>query len=153
MSLIESKLKEMGLELPGLTPIRRIEPVKQLGNMLFVCGHGPERDGVPVILGKVGAEVTLDQAYEAARLCALNCLALVRRKIGDLDRVDEFIKVLGFVNSAPDFHEQPKVMNGFTDLIVELYGERGRHARSAIGTNNLPNNQPVEVEAIITVKD
>jgi enamine deaminase RidA (YjgF/YER057c/UK114 family) len=152
MSKIEEKLRKMGLELPTLSPIGKIEPVKQIGNMLYVCGHGPEQNGEAVIHGRVGADVTLEQAYEAAKLCALNCLALIKRKVGDLDRVDEFVKVLGFVNSAPDFHDQPKVMNGFTDLIVELFGERGRHARSAIGTSNLPNNQPVEVEAIATVR-
>ena len=152
MSLIEEKLKTMGLELPILRPSGRIEPVKRIDKFLFVCGHGPERDGEPVIRGRVGAEVTLEQGYEAARVCALNCLALIKWKIGDLDQVDEFVKVLGFVQSAPDFHEQPKVMNGYTDLLVALYGDRGRHARSAIGTSNLPHNQPVEVETILTVK-
>jgi len=152
MSQIEEKLRKMGLELPVLTPPGKIEPVKQIGNMLYVCGTGPEQNGEAIIHGRVGAEVTLEQGYEAAKLCALNCLALLKRKVGDLDRIDQFVKVLGFVNSAPDFHEQPKVMNGFTDLIVELYGERGRHARSAIGTNNLPGNQPVEVEAIASLR-
>jgi enamine deaminase RidA (YjgF/YER057c/UK114 family) len=152
MSQIEEKIRKMGLELPALTPPGKIEPVKQIGKMLYVCGTGPEQNGEAVIHGQVGAEVTLEQGYEAAKLCALNCLALLKRKVGDLDRIDQFVKVLGFVNSAPDFHDQPKVMNGFTDLIVELYGERGRHARSAIGTSNLPGNQPVEVEAIASLK-
>jgi enamine deaminase RidA (YjgF/YER057c/UK114 family) len=152
MAEIELKLRKLGLELPELDAIGKIEPVKQVGKILFVSGHGPEKNGEAVIHGRVGDEVSLEQAYEAARLCALNCLALVKRKIGDLDKVDEFIKVLGFVNSAPDFHDQPKVMNGFTDLLIEVFGERGRHARSAIGTNNLPNNQPIEVEVILTVK-
>ena len=152
MSKVEKRLKELGIVLPELDAIGKIEPVKQVGNLLFVSGHGPERNGEAVIHGHVGQEVTLEQAYDAARLCALNCLALVKRKIGELDRVDEFIKILGFVNSAPDFVEQPKVMNGYTDLLVEVFGEQGRHARSAIGTSNLPNNQPVEVEAILTIK-
>jgi enamine deaminase RidA (YjgF/YER057c/UK114 family) len=152
MTKTESKLKELGLELPELDAIGKIEPIKQVGKMLFVSGHGPEEKGEAVIHGRVGEEVTLEQAYKAARLCALNCLALVKRKIGDLDKIDEFIKVLGFVNSAPNFHEQPKVMNGFSDLLIEVFGDQGRHARSAIGTSNLPNNQPVEVEVILTIK-
>lgn len=152
MSKIEKRLEELGLVLPKLDDIGKIEPVKQVGNILFVSGHGPEVDGKAVIIGHVGNEVSLEQAYDAAKLCALNCLALVKRKIGDLDKVDEFIKVLGFVNSAPDFFEQPKVMNGYTDLLIQVFGERGRHARSAIGTSNLPSNQPVEVEVILTVK-
>jgi enamine deaminase RidA (YjgF/YER057c/UK114 family) len=152
MAAIESKLMKMALELPELDAVGKIEPVKQVGKMLFVSGHGPEKNGEAVIHGHVGAEVSLEQAYEAARLCALNCLALIKRKIGDLDKIDEFIKVLGFVSSAPNFYDQPKVMNGFTDLLIEVFGERGRHARSAIGTSNLPNNQPVEVEVILTVK-
>lgn len=153
MSRVEQKLQELGLELPPMAPIGKLEPVKRVGNLLFVSGHGPEKYGEPVIRGRVGAEVSLEEGYKAAQLCALNCLASLKRYLGDLDKVDEIVKVLGFVNSAPDFHQQPSVMHGFSDLLVHLYGEKGRHARSAIGTNNLPNNQPVEVEMIVTVKE
>ncbi len=115
--------------------------------------HGCSDPDGNCLVGRVGAEVTLEQGYECARLCAVNALAGLKRVIGSLERVDEIIKVLGFVNSACDFHQQPAVMNGFTDLMVELFGEeKGRHARSAIGTNNLPKNQPVEVEMVVKLK-
>ncbi|MEW6048614.1 MAG: RidA family protein [Bacillota bacterium] len=153
MGRVEQKLKELGLELPPMAPIGKLEPVKQVGNLLFVSGHGPEKNGKPVIVGRVGAEVSLEEGYKAAQLCALNCLASLKRYLGDLDRIDQIVKVQGFINSAPDLHDQPAVMGGFSDLMVQLFGEKGRHARSAIGTSNLPNNQPVEVEMIATIKE
>jgi enamine deaminase RidA (YjgF/YER057c/UK114 family) len=97
--------------------------------------------------------VSLEEAYEAARLCALNCLGALKATLGNLERIEEIVKVLGFINSAPDFHRQPEVLHGFSDFMIELFGEeRGGHARSAIGTSNLPRNQPVEVEMIARVK-
>ena len=154
MDRIEEKLNQMGYRLPSPTPGSKIEPAKAVGDLVFVSGHGNSNaDGVRPYVGRVGAEVTLEEGYESARLCAVNALAGLKRVIGNLERVDEIVKVLGFVNSAPDFHQQPEVMHGFTDLMVELFGDKGRHARSAIGTNNLPKNQPVEVEMIVTIKD
>jgi len=153
MSKVEEKLAQMGLSLPDMPPPGKLLPVKQIGKFLFVGGHGPERDGKPVYVGRVGAEVTVEEGYEAAKLCALACLARLKEYLGDLDRIDEIVKVLGFVNSAPDFHDQPAVMHGFSDLMVALFGEKGRHARSAIGTSNLPDNQAVEVEMIVTIRD
>lgn len=153
MGRVEQRLRELGFELPSPPPIGKIEPVKRVDRLVFVSGHGPERDGKAVIVGRVGAEVSLEEGYRAAQLCALNCLASLKRFLGDLDRIDEIVKVLGFVNSAPGFSQQPAVMHGFTDLLVELFGERGRHARSAIGTSDLPGNIPVEVEMIVAVKD
>lgn len=155
MSQVESKLKKLGLELPPLPEggSSKLAAMKQVGNLLFVSGHGPERNWQPLVVGRLGAEVTIEEGYRAAQLCALNCLASLKRYLGDLDRIDEIVKVLGFVNSAPDFHRQPEVMHGFSDLMIQLFGEKGRHARSAIGTSNLPNNQAVEVEIILTIKD
>lgn len=153
MSQIEDRLEAMGLEIPPI-PLERgkLEGVKRFGNLLFVSGHGPECGGKPLVVGRVGSDVSKEEGYRAASLCALGCLASLKRFLGDTDRIDEIIKVLGFVNSAPDFHEQPAVMNGFSDLLIELFGERGRHARSAIGVSNLPNNQTVEVEMIVSVR-
>ena len=154
MDRIEERLKQMGYTLPGSRPGSKIEPAKAVGNLVFVSGHGSgNADGVRPYVGRVGAEVTLEQAYESARLCAVNALGGLKWVIGNLERVDEIVKVLGFVNSADGFHQQPAVINGFTDLLTELFGEKGRHARSAIGTSNLPGNQPVEVEMIVRLKD
>ncbi|NMB11675.1 MAG: RidA family protein [Firmicutes bacterium] len=153
MSKIEKRLQELDLELPVQPPAGKLLPVKQVGKLLFVGGHGPEQNGEPVYIGRVGAEVSLEEGYEAAKLCGLNCLARLKEYLGALDRIDEIVKVLGFVNSDPDFHQQPAVMHGFSDLMIQVFGEKGRHARSAIGTSNLPDNQAVEVEMIVTVRD
>ena len=104
-------------------------------------------------MGRVGAEVSPEDAYKAAQLCALNCFAAVKSLVGSLDAVEEIVQVRGFVNSAPDFHDQPKVINGASELLVKLFGERGRHARAALGTSNLPGNIPVEVEMVVRVSE
>lgn len=155
MGAVEDKLRQMGIELP--TKIERgrgLVPVVQHGDLLFVSGHGPsDNEGNLLYRGRVGAEVSLDEAYQAARATGIQLLRAIRDHIGDLDRVDRIVKALGFVNSAPDFHDQPKVIHGFSDLMVEVFGARGQHARSAIGTSNLPGNQPVEIELIVAVRD
>jgi len=159
--LIEKRLADMGLELPD--PIR-LPPgvtlsfpwVRTYGNRVFVSGHGPLlRDGsLAGPLGKVGAEVGEQQAYDAARLTALAVLASLRRALGDLDRITAWLKVFGMVNAAPGFNRMPAVINGFSDLIVELWGpEAGGHARSAVGLAELPFDIPVEVEAEVAVGD
>lgn len=155
MSTVEQKLADIGIELPkvdrrgkGLIPLRRE------GDLVFLSGHGcQQRDGSLIHIGKVGSELTLAQGYEAARQVGINLLVTLKDYLGSLDRVERIIKVLGFVASSPEFYEQPAVMHGFSDLMVEVFGDRGQHARSAIGTLVLPNNQPVEIEMIVKIRD
>lgn len=154
MGRIEAKLAELGYELP--TKVERghgLVPAVQHGDLLFVSGHGPEdNQGQLLYQGQVGGEVSVEQAYDAARMTGVQLLRSVRDYLGDLDRLDRIVKVLGFVNSAPGFFEQPKVMHGFSDLMLELLGARGQHARSAIGTSSLPLNQPVEIEMVVSIR-
>ena len=147
---IENKLKAMGLELPaaGTPPAGRAGAVR-VGNILFVGGHTPGQ----MHIGKLGEEITVEQGYEAARLACLNCLADVKAVIGDLDKVKRVAKLLCMVNSAPDFGEQPQVANGATELLSQLYGEAGAHARSAVGMAALPNGACIEIEMIMEVEE
>jgi enamine deaminase RidA (YjgF/YER057c/UK114 family) len=149
----EAKLKEMGLELPAVSPAvgSYVRSVRS-GNMLFLAGHGPYRDGKCAYIGKLGQEYGVPEGYEASKLVALNCLATVKEALGDLDRVRRVVKVLGLVSSSPGFVEQPQVINGCSDLLVELYGEAGRHARAAIGVAELPGGMPVEIEMVLEVE-
>jgi enamine deaminase RidA (YjgF/YER057c/UK114 family) len=150
---IEEKLTQMGLALPTpAAPAGNYVGAVQAGNLLFVSGHGPRHQGEAYITGKVGRDLTTEQAYEAAKVVMLNCLASVKREIGDLDRVKRIVKLLGMVNCTEDFTEQPKVINGASDLLVALYGDAGRHARSAVGMQQLPMSIPVEIEMILEVE-
>jgi enamine deaminase RidA (YjgF/YER057c/UK114 family) len=150
---IEEKLAQMGLALPTpAAPAGNYVGAVRAGNLLFVSGHGPRRQGESYITGKVGRDLTTEQAYEVAKIVMLNCLASVKREIGDLDRVKRIVKLLGMVNCTEDFTEQPKVINGASDLLVTLYGEAGRHARSAVGMQQLPMSIPVEIEMIVEVE-
>jgi len=154
---IEKKLAEMGLALPSKPPAagNYLSAVRS-GNLVFVSGHGPaltEGGKVKYIRGKVGKDLTIEQGYEAARLVGLHLLRSIKETVGDLDKVSRFVKVLGFVNSAEGFQDQPKVINGASDLFVALYGDAGRHARSAIGMYELPHGIAVEIEAVVEVKD
>jgi enamine deaminase RidA (YjgF/YER057c/UK114 family) len=155
MSQVEDKLRALGLTLPPPPIIPagtrvNLKFAQRSGSLVYVSGMGPLIEGKVMYSGKVGADITLEQAYEAARLTALNVLAVLKAEIGDLDRVSKWIKALGFVNSAPGFTQQPAVLNGFSDLIVQLYGEaRGLHARSAVGMAELPFGIPIEIEAIV----
>ncbi|MGH2371727.1 MAG: RidA family protein, partial [Chloroflexota bacterium] len=151
----EATLKEKHITLPApSTPIANYVGAVQVGNLLFVSGHGPLRpDGKPSTTGKVGRDLTVEQGYAVAREVGLNLLATTRASLGSLDRVKRVVKVLGMVNSAPGFGEQPKVINGFSDLMVEVFGEAaGKHARSAVGMAELPMNIPVEIEMILEVE-
>jgi enamine deaminase RidA (YjgF/YER057c/UK114 family) len=156
---IEARLEELGLLLPpplAVPPGVRLpfRPVRVAGDRALVSGHGPQGpDGTSAgPFGKVGAEVTLEQAYEAARLTALSVLGDLARELGDLDRVTAWVRVFGMVSSAPGFTRQPAVINGFSDLILEVFGaEAGAHARSAVGMAELPFNLPVEVEAEVLI--
>jgi len=158
-SAIETRLRDLGLVLPQpmKTPpgVKLPFPwVRVRGNRAYVSGHGPQNpDGsLAQPLGKVGTDVSPEQAYQAARLTALSILASLKRELGDLNRVSAWLRVFGMVNSAPGFDRQPLVINGFSDLIVELYGpERGSHARSAVGMAELPFGIPVEIEAEVEI--
>ncbi len=160
MPRIESRLRELGFVLPEplLLPAGVTLPfpwVRVHGNRAFISGHGPlnEDGSLARPLGKVGAEVSVEQAYVAARLVGLAILASLKRELGDLDRISAWLRILGMVNSAPGFNQQPSVINGFTDLIVELYGpQRGLHARSAVGMAQLPFDIPVEIEGEVEIQ-
>lgn len=157
---IEARLKELGLELPGptKTPPGLVLPfswVRVRGDRAYVSGHGPlNPDGsLADPLGKVGSEVTEEEGYEAARLVALAMLASLKRELGGLDRVVAWLRVFGMVNSAPGFDRQPNVINGFSDLILSVYGpEAGDHTRSAVGMAELPLGMPVEIEAEVQIR-
>jgi enamine deaminase RidA (YjgF/YER057c/UK114 family) len=154
MSRIEDRLAELGLALPAAPTAPpgvefNFELVRVAGDVAYVSGHGPIDGSAPTIVGKVGAEVSVEQAYDAARATALSMFASLKQSLGDLDRVQGWIKALGLVNCAPGFNATPAVINGFSNLIVELWGDAGRHARSAIGAGELPFDMPVEIEAIV----
>jgi enamine deaminase RidA (YjgF/YER057c/UK114 family) len=150
----ESQFQKLGLELLKPTPAAGayLKAVRS-GNLLFVSGHGPHKDGVVQYRGKVGKDLSLEEGYAAARLTMLNCLATLRAELGSFNRVRRVVKVLGFVNSAPGFTDQPKVINGGSELLIELFGDQGRHARSAVGLAELPNNIAVEIEMIVEITD
>ncbi|TDC78916.1 RidA family protein [Streptomyces hainanensis] len=147
MSAVERRLTELGLRLPPLVPpVAAYVPAVRTGPYVYTSGQVPLVDGALPAAGKVGAEVSAEQARELAAVCALNALAAVKSVVGDLDRVARVVKVLGFVASAPDFTGQPQVINGASELLGEVFGERGQHARSAVGVAVLPLDAPVEVE-------
>ena len=148
----EQKLKELGLILPPPpTPVANYVRAVRTGNLLFVSGHGPYNDGKIKISGKVGRELTVDEGYQVARNVTLNCLASIKATIGDLDKVKQFVKLLGMVNCTEDFKDQPKVINGCSDLLVAIFEDAGKHARSAVGMQALPNQIPVEIEMILEI--
>jgi enamine deaminase RidA (YjgF/YER057c/UK114 family) len=150
---IEEKLGAMDLTLPApLVPPGTFELVKIHGGLAYIAGHGPFDGTTPLVQGLVGRDLTLDQAYDAARLTALSMLASLKRELDDLDRVTEWIRVVGYVHGEPGFAQNAKVVNGFSDLIVELWGGAGRHARSAPGQGPSPLNVPIIVDAIVAVK-
>jgi enamine deaminase RidA (YjgF/YER057c/UK114 family) len=149
----EEKLAAMGLTLPKApTPLANYVPFKRDGNPLYLSGQGPRRADGTMFTGKVGRDVTWEQAYEHARLVGLGLLSVAKLAAGELSRV-EVLKVLGMVNGVPEFGDHPKVINGCSDLFVAVLGDRGRHARSAVGMGSLPNNISVEIEAVMRVHD
>ena len=150
----EARLEELGIILPTPpSPVANYVNGVQTGNLIFLAGKGPKRADGTEITGKLGADVSIEEGYEGARLTAINQLAVLKDMLGDLDRVTRIVKVLGMVNSDPSFVDQPAVINGFSDLIVEVFGERGRHARAAVGMASLPRGQAVEIEMIVEVRD
>ena len=148
----EARLEEMGVKLPpAVTPVANYVPAVSTGDLVFLSGHGPFREDGTLITGKVGSDLTTEQGYEAARRIAIGLLGSLKAEIGDLDRVKRVVKLLGLVNCTPDFTDQPKVINGASDFLVEVFGAKGKHARSAVGMNALPLNIAVEIEMIVEI--
>ena len=149
----ETRIKQLGLTLPTPgKPLGNYVPGVRVGTLLFLSGHGPIREGSATARGKLGRDLSVDEGYKVARDVGINLLGSARHILGNLDKVKRVVKVLGMVNSAEDFGEQPKVINGFSDLMVEVFGEHGRHARSAVGMAGLPMGIPVEIEMILEVE-
>ncbi len=149
---VEERLCELGIELPEPPPpAGNYIGAVTVGNLVFLSGHGPRSASGEYSSGKVGGELTLEQGQEEAHQVGLNMLATLRAEIGDLDRVRRVVKVLGMVNAVPDFRNHPKVINGFSDLMVDVFGEKGCGARSAVGMGSLPFQIPVEVEMIVEI--
>jgi enamine deaminase RidA (YjgF/YER057c/UK114 family) len=150
----ETRIKELGIALPPPSqPLGNYVPGVRVGNLLFLSGHGPIMgNGQAAVRGKVGRDLSVEDGYKAAREVGVNLLGSARTLLGSLDKVKRVVKVLGMVNSAEGFGEQPKVINGFSDLMVEVFGENGRHARSAVGMAELPSGIPVEIEMILEIE-
>lgn len=154
MSRIEQRISELGLELAEPTrPVANYLSAVRVGQLVYVSGHGPKPDPNNEFVGKVGSDVDVETAYRAAGVTILNCLSTLRAEIGDLDKVEQVVKLLGMVNSAAGFNKQPQVINGASDRLVDIFGDRGRHARSAVGMAELPGDIAVEIELIVKVAD
>jgi enamine deaminase RidA (YjgF/YER057c/UK114 family) len=153
VSKVESILRDKGIELGAVPPaVANYLPAKRVGNLVYTSGNDCRVDGKLMLTGKVGAALTVEQGYAAARQVAINLLAVLKEELGDLDRIKQVVKMLAFVNSAPGFNGQPYVVNGASDLLVLAFGDRGKHARSALSANELPFDTPVEIELIVEVE-
>ncbi|MGI6574848.1 MAG: RidA family protein [bacterium] len=151
---VEEKLAALGLEIPAtFKPSGSYVPAQIAGNIIYASGQTGKKDGKLQHRGKLGAEISLEEGYEAARLAMVNCLGGLKAVLGDLDRIERIVRVTGYVASAPGFNEQPKVINGASDLLLEVFGTKGEHARTAIGVAELPGGAPVEVEVICMLKE
>lgn len=149
---IDEKLQQLKISLPVATPpVASYLNMVQSGNLLFLSGKGPVRHDGSAICGKLGKEVSITEGQEAARLAAIQHLAVLKTELGSLEKVKRIVKVLGMVNSTPDFTDQPQVINGYSNLMAEVFGDKGKHARSAVGVNALPMNWAVEVEVIVEI--
>jgi len=149
----EGRMKKLGLSIPEIPPAAgAYVPAVQSGNLVFCSGQGAYKDGSQAYIGQVGSDVSLEDAYQAARIAGLNCLAEIRFLIGSLNKISRVVQIRGFVNSALNFHDQPKAINGASELMLEIFGDAGKHARCALGTNNLPGNIPVEVEMVVELE-
>ena len=150
---VEGRIQELGIELrePGVPIANYVNSVRS-GNLVFLSGSGPRKADGTFITGKLGGDLTIDDGYAAARITAIEQLSSLKTQIGDLNKVVRIVKVLGMVNAVPSFSEQPAVINGFSDLMVEIFGERGKHARAAIGVGSLPMNIACEIEMIVEVE-
>lgn len=153
-NMYSKKLQELGITLPlAPKPLAAYIPVLREGNSIFTAGQLPFVEGKLKYEGKIGADVTLEQGKEAAKICAINCLSAIQFEIGNIDNIERIIKLTVFVNSADGFTKQPQVANGASEFLVEVFGENGKHVRSAVGVNELPINAPVEIEMIAKVKN
>ena len=149
----EAKLKELGITLPAVgKPLANYVSAVRTGNLVFLAGHGPAQPWTATATGKLGRDLTVEQGYQAARNVGINLLASLKAEIGDIGRVRRIVKVLGMVNSVDSFAQQPEVINGFSDLMVAVFGDRGKHARSAVGMAALPRNLSVEIEMVVEVE-
>ena len=150
----EARLKELGIELPETTsPMANYVNAVRTGNLLYLAGKGPGLPGKPLPVGKVGRDFSIEQGYRLARDTGLNLISVMKAELGDLDKVTRIVKVLGMVNATSEYGHQPEVINGCSDLFVEVFGERGKHARSAVGMGSLPRGIPVEIEVIVEVEE
>ncbi len=152
MGNIENKIKELGLQLPEPPkPLAAYIPAKQVGNLVFTAGQLPMVNGEIILKGLLGQDVEIDPAYNAAKICTLNALSAIKGVIGDLDKIKQVVRVVGYVASVPTFTQQPAVVNGSSELLLEIFGENGKHARSAVGMAVLPLNAAVEIELTVEV--
>ena len=150
----EARLKELGIELPETTsPMANYVNAVRTGNLLYLAGKGPGLPGKPLPVGKVGRDFSIEQGYRLARDTGLNLISVMKAELGDLDKVTRIVKVLGMVNATSEYGHQPEIINGCSDLFVEVFGDRGKHARSAVGMGSLPRGIPVEIEVIVEVAD
>jgi enamine deaminase RidA (YjgF/YER057c/UK114 family) len=153
MGYVESKIEQIGLTLPDAPkPVAAYIPAKQTGNLVFTAGQLPMVNGELISKGLLGQDVEIDEANKAARICTLNALAAIKGVIGDLDRIKQIVRVVGYVASVPTFTQQPAVVNGASELLLEIFGENGKHARSAVGMAVLPLNASVEIELTVEVE-
>jgi len=151
---VEQRLAELGIELPEAgAPVANYVNANRVGNLLFLAGKGPRKPDGTYVTGKVGRDLTVEEGYAAARLTAINQLAVLKAELGDLNRVKRIVKVFGMVNATEDFTDHPEVINGFSDLMVEVFGERGKHARAAVGMASLPRNIACEIDVVVEIVD
>ena len=150
----EAKLQELGIELnTPSAPVANYVNAVRVGNMIFLSGKGPLKADGKNITGKVGVDLTIEEGYEAARITGINQLSVLKAELGNLNKVKRCVKVLGMVNAAPEFTDHPKVINGYSDLMVAVFGDKGKHARAAVGMGSLPSNIAVEIEMIVEVQE
>ncbi|MCW3109491.1 MAG: Endoribonuclease [Segetibacter sp.] len=151
---VEARLKELGIQLTTPTPpTANFLKAVRIGNMVYLSGHGPDKPGGGQVTGKLGSDLTIEEGKQAARLVGISLLSSLKKEIGNLNKVKRIVKVLGMVNAIPSFENHSQVMNGFSDLMVEVFGENGKHARSAVGMSSLPANIPIEIEMIVELKN
>ncbi|CEI80483.1 hypothetical protein J18TS1_33340 [Oceanobacillus oncorhynchi subsp. incaldanensis] len=151
---VYKKLEKLGIELPDAPkPAAVYVPAKRFGNLVYTSGQDCRKEGKLIYEGKIGTDLSIEQGYEASRQVMINCLAVLQEEIGDLNKIKQVVKLLAFVNSAPGFVEQPYVINGASEFLVDVFGEKGKHARSALASNELPFNTPVEIEMIVELED
>lgn len=154
MGKVEDRLRGLGIQIPDVpTPLGSYKPASVTGNLIFVSGQLPVADGLLLIEGKVGSEISIEEGMRAARVCSVNALAVMSMELGGLERVKRIVKITGYVASAPGFHNQANVVNGASDLFYQVFGDDGRHARAAVGVSELPMNSPVEIELIAEISE